>query len=155
MANYIIVEGPDGAGKTTLIEKLIKSHPGAKYLHFGVPTTTSSRLAYYASAIKEFAKEHTVIMDRCWYSDAVYAPIMRNKTEITSVEVESLEALIVMNGGGMVIWCTARPEILWKRCKTRGETYIQDIEQLDKIRIAYETVMTHATLPVVKFDTGK
>ena len=34
-----IIEGPDGAAKSTLVEQIKKSHMNAKVLHFGAPQT--------------------------------------------------------------------------------------------------------------------
>ena len=50
----IIVEGPDGAGKTTIIKQLMESHPGSFYRHFSNPKTEEEADNYwkvYAEAV--------------------------------------------------------------------------------------------------------
>lgn len=155
MANYIIVEGPDGAGKTTLIEELLKSYPGAISKHFGHIPNPDEYWSIYAEAIEENNNKTVVIFDRSWYSDMVYGPVMRNKLEMSPIHARMLDALVVANGGGMIIYCTAKTDILWKRCKARGETYITSIEQLNAISQTYEDVMDLAKLPVIRYNTGR
>ena len=153
MSKIIIIDGPDGAGKTTLMKKLLEQFPEAAFVHFGVPADYTKQYAVYADTILNI-KADVVIMDRSWYSDRVYGPIMRNREEMTLMQSQTLDRIVQLNGGGMVIYCTAPIEVLWQRCQARGETYIENIEQLDNIRMAYETVMHTSELPVVRFDTG-
>ena len=154
----IIVEGPDGAGKTTTIQELLKSHPGSISRHFGNPKTEEEAFDYYkvyAQAIKEADPTKVTIFDRSWYSDLVYGPVIRNVQEMSYLHAEMLEALVISNGGGFVVYCTAPLSVLWSRCKKRGETYIQNIEQLGKISEAYKKVFsTKCNLPVIRFDTA-
>lgn len=155
----IIVEGPDGAGKTTTINALLKSHPGSTTRHFSNPKSDEEAYDYYkvyAQAIKEADPEKVTIFDRSWYSDLVYGPVIRNRQEMSNLHAEMLEALVISNGGGgFVIYCTAPLSVLWSRCKKRGETYIQNIEQLGKISDGYKKVLSSkCSLPVIRFDTA-
>ena len=154
----IIVEGPDGAGKTTRINQLLAAHPGSTYQHFSNPKTPQEADDYwqvYAQAIKATDPNKVAIFDRSWYSDRVYGPIFRNRMEMLDLHVEMLEALVVKYGGGYVIYCTAPVNVLWKRCKERGETYVKTIEQLSDIHDGYEAVMKQdCGLPVMRIDTS-
>lgn len=158
MANYIIVEGPDGAGKTTFINQLLISHPRALYQHFGAPANeeeADNHWRVYAKFIKGAEHEHTVILDRAWYSDQVYGPVMRGRFELDHSKQTALELLIKACGGGVIIYLTAPTPVLWKRCIERGETYIPDEDTLDKIKVRYEEVMKRPLyLPVLRMDTG-
>lgn len=155
---FYIVEGPDGAGKTTLVNQLVAAHPGAKVLHFGKPTTDEEAFNYwqvYLQAIKDNAKTPVAIFDRSWYSDMVYGPVMRNRTEMSNENMEILELAVKACGGGVILYLTANISVLWKRCKQRGETYITCMDQLSKLREAYEYVMKKpAYLPVIRIDTS-
>lgn len=154
----IIVEGPDGAGKTTIIEQLMESHPGSVYRHFSNPKTKEEADNYwkvYAEAVSlaDPAKVH--IFDRSWYSDVVYGPIFRGRLEMDPMHVKMLEALVKTHGGGFVIYCIAPLKTLWSRCKQRGETFVLSKDKLDEVSRSYAHVMaTQCGLPVVRYDTG-
>lgn len=154
----IIVEGPDGAGKTTRINQLLESHPGSSYQHFSNPKTPQEADDYwqvYAKAIKDTDPNKVAIFDRSWYSDRVYGPIFRERMEMLDLHVEMLEALVYKHGGGFVIYCTAPTKLLWKRCQERGEKFVLSESKLDAVRESYESVMkTDCHLPVIRIDTS-
>ena len=154
-----IIEGPDGAGKTTLVEQIKKSHMNAKVLHFGAPQTPEEADNYYkvyAGAINAMRDDEVLIFDRSWYSDMVYGPVMRNRHEMTQEHAVMLSAMVVARGGGIIIYCTAPIKVLWSRCQRRGETYLQNQAQLQAISIGYRKVMAENVrfLPVVRYDTA-
>jgi thymidylate kinase len=150
----LLIEGPDGAGKTTLIENLCKSYSGALVYHFGAPVPNEDQFYRYAQPIIDQPATTLLIYDRTWYSEFVYGPIMRGRSELNYAHSQALEALVLQHGGGHVIYCTGKPSILWSRCKKRGETYIQDAEQHAKLCKQYDYVMaTVCKLPVVVFNT--
>lgn len=151
-----IVDGPDGAGKTTLARKIKEATPGAKILHFGPPATPEDAKNYwlvYLHAIEDNDGQ-TIIFDRSWYSDLVYGPIMRNKQEMTDEHRDCLEHAVRSCGGGLVIYCTGVPRKLWSRCLQRGETYIKNGDQHKAICQKYDEVMHSITrLPLVVYNT--
>lgn len=156
---FIFVEGPDGAGKTTFIEQLkhkIGSDafgiPNYEVKHFGIPEDPTTQVGMYLNAINCSYKLVT-IFDRCWYSDMVYAPIMRNQESMPIEDSRLLEEFVRNNGGGMVYYLTSKPSTLWERCQKRGEDYIKDIEQLIRIKNLYETVMDKVDLPIKRIVT--
>jgi len=153
----IIVEGPDGAGKSTLIQQLLASHPGSTMKHFGAPKNDDESYNYwqvYMDAINEADPTKLTIFDRSWYSDLVYAPVMRNRDEMDLRHVKLLEAFVVSHGGGYVIYLTATLNVLWKRCTVRGEHYVKTKEQLIALAQGYSDVFANVcTLPVVRYDT--
>lgn len=154
-----IIEGPDGAGKTTLVEQIKKSHMNAKVLHFGAPQTPEEADNYYkvyAAAINAMRDDEVLIFDRSWYSDMVYGPVMRNRQEMTQEHADMLSAMVVARGGGIIIYCTAPIKALWSRCQRRGETYLQNQAQLQAIAVGYSKVMAENVrfLPVVRYDTA-
>ena len=154
-----IIEGPDGAGKTTLVEQIKKSHMNAKVLHFGAPQTPEEADNYYkvyAEAINAMRDDEVLIFDRSWYSDMVYGPVMRNRHEMTQEHADMLSAMVVARGGGIIIYCTAPIKVLWARCQRRGETYLQNQAQLQAISVGYSKVMAENVrfLPVVRYDTA-
>lgn len=154
----ILVEGPDGAGKTELINKLLRSHPDSSTLHFGAPKTQEEEENYwmvYMRAISETDPNKLTLFDRCWYSDLVYAPVMRGKPGMDMRHVKMLEKYVIASGGGHVVHCTANIHVLWARCQRRGEDYVTEKSQLEAIAKSYEDVLTNkCTLPVIRYDTS-
>ena len=152
-----IVEGPDGAGKTTLVEKLIKSNPNAIKLHFSKPATIEEAFNYwrvYYNSLRATEKSPVTIFDRSWYSDMVYGPIMRGREEMLQENAELLELVVMALGGGIILYCTGDPKVLWQRCQKRGEDHVPNFEKLKQLHEKYEQVMkTPKYLPVVRYDT--
>jgi hypothetical protein len=75
----IVIDGPDGVGKTTLAKELVAKLGGA-YIHCGYRFT--DKIDLYHSAALELALTHDqpVIMDRWWVSEVVYAKAFRGGT---------------------------------------------------------------------------
>lgn len=155
----IIVEGPDGAGKSTLIRNIAQGARMSTYTHFGAPESDEDAFGYYkkyAAAIKQCKPEVINIFDRSWYSDMVYGPIMRSREEMTQEHADMLSSMVVAAGGGIVVYCTAPVKTLWSRCRQRGETYIDSQATLSKISQKYAEVMRSKVmyLPVIRYDTA-
>lgn len=151
-----IIEGPDGSGKSTLVDKLKAVHNDAVVMHFGAPETADEADKYwqvYLRALQHNA-DKTIIFDRSWYSDMVYGPIMRGRLELQEPCKDALEMAVKALGGGIVIYCTGKQSTMWSRCQKRGENYIKDVEQHKAICQRYDLVMHGIKLlPVVRYDT--
>lgn len=150
---FIIFEGPDGAGKTTMINKMKEQYPEAIVTAFGKPPENIDQFIWYSSALLAAKPEEVHILDRSWYSELVYGPIMRGKTAILPQHVLLLEMLVKQKGGGHVMHLTANNRTLAARCKKRGEDYV-NMEQLKKIREAYFVMFKkHCNLPHFEVHT--
>jgi len=79
-AGLIILDGPDGAGKTTLAQYYVKKH-GAIYMHLTY-RFKDNMFAYHTAMLLKACKlvdqGHLVIIDRLWMSELVYAKVFRN-----------------------------------------------------------------------------
>lgn len=76
----IILEGPDGAGKTTLAKALHDKLPGSVVVHFG-PPTDGDEVREFQSDLRLIHLESThsvVIVDRLFYSAVVYGLALRD-----------------------------------------------------------------------------
>lgn len=146
----IVIEGPDGAGKTTLAEQISRQ---TRYpiQHMDRPRTEEDRVKMYDVYMKLAKSKKNVILDRSWYSEIVYGTTVRKETHISFIDMYKLEEAVSKNGGGMIIYCTGPIEELWKRATTRGEDYITEKAIFVDICRAYDELMDIPhTIPVVK-----
>lgn len=75
----VIIEGPDGAGKTHLAQALANQH-GLTYHHEGPPPAGVDPLYHYGSLLEEArATRAGVVFDRFALGERVYGPILRGK----------------------------------------------------------------------------
>lgn len=155
----IIIEGPDGAGKTTIMNQLLSSIPGSATQHFGAPTSEKEALEYhkvYDATLSTQNERGTsvFIMDRAWYSDIVYGPVLRGRREISDKNVEALENKVKRLGGGIVLYVSSDIDTLYDRCTTRGEELIKTKEMLQRILDGYEELFSSSgNLSVIKIKT--
>lgn len=79
----VLLEGPDGAGKTTLAEHLVK-HYGAIYIHSTWSPELELRMEDYMLQTLEMAKsvsqKRLVVLDRHFLSEIVYSAVFRADT---------------------------------------------------------------------------
>lgn len=88
---HVIVEGPDGAGKTVFARRLCDAR-GFAYHHEGPPPEGPSALHHYARLLLE-AKRPTVF-DRFHLGELVYGPILRGRSALLEDDLELMRRLI-------------------------------------------------------------
>lgn len=148
----IIIEGPDGSGKSTLAE-LLHRQTGYTVLHRTQPKTEEDKQRMMEEYIQVIRAGKNVIMDRSWYSEMVYGPVMRNASVISYLQMYELERMAAKNGA-IVIHCTAPETALWKRCLRRGEDYITKRETFHEICVGFRDLMHSVPhlIPVVTYE---
>lgn len=79
----IVLEGPDGSGKTSLALELQK-YLGAKYIHLTYRFKDKMHLYHYAAIrlCAHLAQHQPVILDRWWISEIVYAEAYRGGSKV-------------------------------------------------------------------------
>lgn len=135
----IIIEGPDGSGKTTLANYLSKT-TGYPIKHRSKPNTPEEKAAMMQSYIDDIRSNDNIIWDRCFYSEMVYGPVMRDQSYISLEQMWQLEKEL-LDQGVLVIYCTDDTLTLWERCTARGETYITSVEQMAALKDKYDLLM--------------
>jgi hypothetical protein len=86
---FIIIEGADKTGKTTLANAIVKKF-GCKYVHFGKPKKrAATEYAEYLLSTNE-----NQVCDRFHLGELVYGPIFRGGAAIDDVEFATIERLL-------------------------------------------------------------
>ena len=162
----IILEGPDGAGKSTLAAKIeqvaaefVTIH-GVRRVHADRPNPLEDYFAYFVTLISKasFDDINVLILDRSWYSEIVSADTMRRTPVLDIPAVRSLDRFVKSHGGGFIIFCDAADDVLVTRAfKERGEDFVNEL-QLRYAAASYRELFTvgsnaYPQLPVLTLRT--
>lgn len=77
----IILEGPDGTGKTTLAKHLQNTY-GFRYIHTGPPEDDRVLEAYGRTLYDASRETGDVVIDRLHVGERIYGPILRGKDKL-------------------------------------------------------------------------
>ncbi|MBQ6631024.1 MAG: hypothetical protein IJH55_02680, partial [Romboutsia sp.] len=124
----IILEGPDGIGKSTLAYYIVNKY-GFEYNHF--PS------ADYDTHINALYKDNTVF-DRFHIGELVYPEIYSRVPKLNFDEANKIMRAIVDNNDIFIIFITSDTSILKERLKERGElNYLDEIDQQNELFMKY------------------
>ena len=156
----VIVEGPDGSGKSTLCAQLVDIlGPACRYKHFSYPKDKqeADNLLYTYSAYlrNSLIEGGNTVIDRMWPSTMVYGEVLRGNPEIAYRQALELEASLC--GHAIMIYCTGDPEDMWHRCVERGEDYVTGFKEFYSICRKYDEVMLEQKhlIPVFTYTIPK
>jgi predicted ATPase len=136
--NLIILEGPDGAGKTTLAKELEKC--GYVYVHHGVPTEEEGKdlFAWRLKALLDAREFQSVVFDRLHLSERIYGPVMRGASLHTELHEKLIERYLHAQGGQVVICLPPWRVVLNNWMKNQENEYVDSPQKLKRIYDAYE-----------------
>lgn len=124
----IVLEGPDGSGKTSLA-KFLQEKFDAEYIHLTWSESLEKRMdEYQFTAIAEAkykSKEKLVIIDRHWVSELIYADVYRGGTNWPNLASECYQELEDLNA--LYVFCLPyKPETI--------KLYFEEFEKLKSER---------------------
>jgi thymidylate kinase len=138
----ILLEGPDGAGKSTLRNELIRVHAeegrgGSAIWNRGPFTAEHSPWAEYAFDLLQLTPnpDWLVVMDRWHLGELVYGPLLRGASRLSLAQARWLDSLL-RDRGALYVHLYAPSPTLMKRLAERGDDLI-DPHLLPKINNAY------------------
>lgn len=97
----IILEGPDGSGKTTLATYLKQF--GYERVHTDKPKEGEAVFKSYQAALHQ-ARGKAIVFDRLFHGEAVYGPLLRGMSKLTPWQLLYLE---LEAADALVVWCQA------------------------------------------------
>lgn len=151
----VILEGPDGAGKSTLAKKLAEQF-SAGIIHHGpyLDVRESGDLASkYLPGIRRALAGEPVIMDRCWLSEPIYGKAFRGGVNRLRREHVRMLERAAMSADALVINCLPHMEVCLNTFRERRqEEYLQREEQLKMVWHEYSKLYAHTDLPVIEYD---
>jgi thymidylate kinase len=136
----IILEGPDGSGKTTLGKRLKEDKIVDAFIESPGRTRGPVPLMEQTRRYMERYKKSPVVVDRFLFSELVYGPILREKSQFSIKDQLEVMQQIMMNHIP-IIFCLPRSyEVL----KPTLEENPKVIENLPKIFDSYKNYMEQA-----------
>lgn len=140
---HIIIEGPDGAGKTTLA-KVLCSALSMDYHHEGPPPQGVKPYDHYRNVYRELT--HPTVIDRFHLGEIVYGPLLREKSGLAPAEVFELNRIIEARNGRVIVCLPP-----WETCLENNEAkwdkeLIQDEITLHAAYDAWAVLVRNPTL---------
>lgn len=136
---HIIIEGPDGAGKTQLARQLCHRHQMA-YHHEGPPPTDGSLLHHYAALLMNATRP--TVFDRLHVGELVYGPLLRGESQIKGYELELMNRLVRGLGVATVV-CLPPWPVCWDNNQRKPEL----IPTRRGLEVAYDKWTYIVTMP--------
>jgi hypothetical protein len=133
----IILEGPDGAGKSTLGHSLSNHIRNMGYHHEGLPPKSGSLLEHYG-ALLQAARQSVggVVFDRLALGERVYGPIMRNEDRLGLDGWRIFQRLIAASGAYQIL-CRPSYETCLKNWSSGRPEYISRVAQFKDVYVRY------------------
>lgn len=145
----IFVEGPDGSGKTTLCERLVKEKIVDVQAHVVHMAPNQRDWYWYMNQYSQHC-DYKVLFDRCFLSDIPYRLWDKGVTEGMSME----DMLEILKAECKIIYCNNRNA--YEDATVRGESFITDSKSHKSITDSYEFLITllekFTNIPILRYD---
>lgn len=143
-AMIILIEGPDGTGKTTLAKLLCDAY-GMEYLHFGIPDRHP--MDYWFETLSKIDKP--TVIDRLHISEEVYGPIYREGSQLSAHDYWLMEGWLWARDGCLLLCSIPETYMLENQQKSVGEYH--DSRQKDVV-VGYRDQLERTSLALSIFD---
>jgi len=146
----VVLEGCDGAGKTSLAERLARDH-GFAIVHSGRTPDGVDLAERYRQIL---IRPGRLALDRSFVSELVYGPLRHGGSRLADADVGDL-ATVVARRDGVLVHLTAPASVLRARLLVRDGAAAANLADIGSLLTAYEHVVTTlaAYLPVVRLET--
>lgn len=141
----IIIEGVDGAGKTTLAAKMGDTLD-LDVEHFGVPEGDPNQ--WYIDSMA--GMKGPMVLDRFFHSEIPYSIVKRRRRYMKFLEFTMLE-LMAMTFPHLLIYCRPSRRVVNDRYVEEGDTYV-DVAELNQLYDEYDELTMRSNLNMVQYD---
>jgi len=152
--NFIFLEGCNGAGKTTIANRLKLF--GFKSTHFVYDENTESVYDKYHNLITNFFDQR-IVFDRSFISEYIYGNAYRKKSRVSELEINKLIDLIKENNGCVIYLDMETNELISRIKNDRVQKKNREIEKVTATNSAYKKFYENKLkkLGVIKITAGK
>lgn len=147
----LILEGVDGAGKSTLASELEKE--GYKIVHRLYNPDYADFSQAYEDLLLEISEP--TVLDRSFISEIVYGQVLRQHSRL-SLEALSYLLKIASMKMGKVLYCYAPSEVIRSRLKEPDNEHENVLRHLAQLIDAYKHLMKQISqqIPIIYIDTS-
>jgi thymidylate kinase len=150
----VIFEGPDGAGKTSMSEKVAEILKAKRIKAVVLHDDKLTKDTAFEELRDMQQSSEITIRDRWYYpSDTIYNPVVADKPSAFSVADRTVIQHALYMVGTLVIVVIADVSVLIERVGARGDDYIQS-KHIPDIYHGYQDFVEHVALPYEIIDTS-
>lgn len=149
---YVILEGPDGAGKSTLAQKL-SADLRCQLIHHGPYKESGPRdlAAKFMASQRAALGGESLVLDRCWLSEPIYAKHYRQSTSRIWPEHQRMLERAALRAKAVVVLCLPSLQTSLKAFLSGRDEMMQSADQLRRVYSGYSTEF-ETNLPVIGYD---
>jgi hypothetical protein len=151
----VILEGPDGSGKSTLKEALFKHYDFVEPIPKTLPThkTTETMCGENASALNlAIYNGKNVVLDRGWMSEDIYSKVLRRGPSRFTVAHRAMFERMALTAGVVVVLCNPGASTIIRNLSERGDEHIRDIGTINQVIDEYKNFDLLTSLPIIDYN---
>ena len=137
----IIIEGCDGVGKTTLVNKL-KKHYNIDSMH--ITSKDPNNYKFY----KQLLKKKDIIYDRHFIGEMIYPSIFNRKQKLSNHKFKKLLKYCRKHNIKIIILTTS-DSIISQRLYERGNEHIKILQNIHDINLQFKNIAKKYNIEII------
>lgn len=152
----VILEGVDGAGKSSLAQELHSTMKNCRLIHKGPPQTDHLLREYLADIVwyrADDPDESNVVCDRWHLGELVYPQLQQGRTSLATREALGYLDLWLLSRGALLVHVWTDPMTVYYRRLDRGEAVV-NVGEIHAEHNLFVRAVGAAPHPKLQVDTG-